>query len=152
MVPLNLFSTLLNESSEPFNWRSDVGRSYISAIEDCVRKLCDIDHIKFLVGDPIFDSAMEFAVKTHDSKTLYGNLNWFLSELECNPGMPLYTDRVLYNNRDVYIRYTFISTVRPTVISWVRNLNDRLWIEVHSAELPEGLELNVLRSGIIIKD
>ena len=152
MIPLNLFSILLDPTSEPFDWGSDLGKECISDIEKSIDELCEVDSIKSLRGDPIFDSIMEYAIKNYDAKTIYGNLNWFLSELEQNFNTPLYIDRVSDNNGDPYIRYTFMSTKMPYIVSWVRNFQGRLYISIHTPKLTEGVELNICRNGTIVKE
>lgn len=152
MIPLNLFSILLDPASEPFDWGSDLGKECISGIEKSIDGLCKVDSIKSLRGDPIFDSIMEYAIKNYDAKTIYGNLNWFLSELEQNFNTPLYIDRVSNNNGDPYIRYTFMSPKMPYIVSWVRNFQDRLYISIHTPKLTEGIELNICRNGTVVKE
>ena len=152
MIPLNLFSILLDPTSEPFDWGSDLGKECISGIEKSIDELCEVNSIKSLRGDPIFDSIMEYAIKNYDAKTIYGNLNWFLSELEQNFNTPLYIDRVSDNNGDPYIRYTFMSTKMPYIVSWVRNFQGRLYISIHTPKLTEGVELNICRNGTIVKE
>lgn len=152
MIPLNLFSILLNPASEPFDWSSDLGKECISGIEKSIDVLCEVDSIKSLRGDPIFDSIMEYAIKNYDAKTIYGNLNWFLSELEQNFNTPLYIDRVSDNNGDPYIRYTFMSPKMPYIVSWVRNFQGRLYISIHTPKLTEGVELNICRNGTVVKE
>lgn len=152
MIPLNLFSILLSPASEPFDWSSDLGKECISGIEKSIDGLCEVDSIKSLRGDPIFDSIMEYAIKNYDAKTIYGNLNWFLSELEQNFNTPLYIDRVSDNNGDPYIRYTFMSPKMPYIVSWVRNFQGRLYISIHTPKLTEGVELNICRNGTVVKE
>ena len=152
MIPLNLFSTMFDPTSKPIDWSSSVGKEYISAIEKFIDELSNADYIKSLRGDPIFDSIMEYASKNYDAKTFYGNLNWFLSELEQNFNTPLYIDRVSDNNGDPYIRYTFMSTKMPYIVSWVRNFQGRLYISIHTPKLTEGVELNICRNGTIVKE
>lgn len=152
MIPLNLFTVLFDPAAEPFDWNSDVGKEYISALEAFVDALSNADYIKSLRGDPIFDSMMEYATKNYDAKSLYGNLNWFLSDLEHNFDVPLYIDRISDTNGDPYIRYTFMSTKTSYIVSWVRNFHGRLYVSIHTPELPEGVELNICRNGTIIKE
>lgn len=152
MIPLNLFSTLFDPAAEPFDWSSDVGKEYISGIETFVDALSNSDYIKSLRGDPIFDSMMEYASKNYDAQSLYGNLNWFLSDLEHNFDVPLYMDRISDHNGDPYLRYTFMSPKTPYIISWVRNFHGRLYVSIHTPELVEGVELNICRNGTIIKE
>lgn len=152
MIPLNLFTVLFDPAAEPFDWSSDVGKEYISAIETFVDELSNADYIKSLCGNPIFDSMMEYASKNYDPKSLYGNLNWFLSDLEHNFDVPLYMDRISDHNGDPYIRYTFMSPKTPYIVSWVRNFHGRLYVSIHTPQLVEGVELNICRNGVIIKE
>lgn len=152
MVPLNLFSTLFNPSSESLEWDSDLGKECISAAEDFIDQLANADSIRFLRGDPIFDSMMEYASKNYDAKTLYGNLNWFLADLEQNLAIPLHIDRISDNKGDPYVRYTFMSIKMPYVISWVRNFHDRLYVSIHTPKFISGVEMNICRNGEIIKE
>ena len=152
MTPLNLFSTLFDPATEPFDWSSDVGKEYISAIEAFVDELSNADYIKSLCGNPIFDSMMEYASKNYDVKSLYGNFNWLLSDLEHNFDVPLYMDRISDSNKDPYIRYTFMSSKTPYIVSWVRNFHGRLYVSIHTPQLVKGVELNICRNGTIIKE
>lgn len=151
MIPLNLFSTMFDPTSKPIDWSSSVGKEYISAIEKFIDELSNADYIKSLRGDPIFDSIMEYASKNYDAKTFYGNLNWFLSDLEQNFKVPLYIDRVSDNNGDPYIRYTFMSPKTTYIVSWVRNFQGRLYIDIYTPQIVKGVEINICRNGIIVK-
>ena len=152
MIPLNLFTVLFDPAAEPFDWSSKVGKEYIAAIESFVDELVDAEQLTQLVGNPIFDAILEYANKHYDAKTYYGNLNWFLSDLEHNFGVPLHMDKAVDSMGDPYLRYTFMSPKTTYIVSWIRNFHGRLYVQVYTPELVEGVELNISRAGLILKE
>lgn len=152
MIPLNLFTVLFDPAAEPFDWSSNVGKEYISGIESFVDELVNAEQLTRLAGNPIFDAILEYANKHYDAKTYYGNLNWFLSDLEHNFDVPLYMDKAVDSMGDPYVRYTFMSTKTTYIVSWIRNFHGRLYIQVYTPELVGGVELNISRAGLILKE
>ena len=147
MFSIDFFVRLFSKGNT-FRWNV----SDIRSIEDFILKAISASNLNDLVSEPVFDAAVRYIDLSEPEASLYIKLNWFLAYLESSFNIPVFSDFIRDKDGIPYTRFTIISPMSNMVVSWVRNFNGVLYVQIYTPARPDGVEINIHRDGDIIHD
>nr|DAS92811.1 MAG TPA: hypothetical protein [Caudoviricetes sp.] len=124
----------------------------IRSIEDFVLKAISASNLNDLVSEPVFSAAVRYIDLSEPEASLYIKLNWFLAYMESSFNIPVLSDFIRDEEGIPYIRFTIMSAASGFVVSWVRNFNGILYLQIYTPARPDGVEINIHKNGDIIHD
>ena len=147
MFSIDFFVRLFSKGNL-FRWNV----SDIRSIEAFVLKAINASNLNDLVSEPVFDAAVRYIDLSEPEASLYIKLNWFLAYMESSFNIPVLSDFIKDKEGIPYTRFAIMSTASSFVVSWVRNFNNVLYLQIYSPARPDGVEINIHKNGDIIHD
>ena len=142
------FFVRLSSKSNTFRWNV----SDIRSIEAFVLKLTSDSNLNDLASEPVFNAAVRYIDLSEPEASLYIKLDWFLAYMESSFNIPVLSDFIRDEEGIPYTRFTIMSAASGFVVSWVRNFNDVLYVQIYTPTRPDGIEINIHKNGDIIHD
>ena len=147
MFSIDFFVRLFSKGNL-FRWNV----SDIRSIEAFVLKAINASNLNDLASEPVFDAAVRYIDLSEPEASLYIKLNWFLAYMESSFNIPVLSDFIKDKEGIPYTRFAIMSTASSFVVSWVRNFNNVLYLQIYSPARPDGVEINIHKNGDIIHD
>lgn len=147
MFSIDFFVDLFSKGNT-FRWNV----SDIRSIEDFILKAISASNLNDLVSEPVFSAAVRYIDLSEPEASLYIKLNWFLAYMESSFNIPVLSDFIRDEESIPYVRFTIMSAASGFVISWVRNFNGVLYLQIYTPARPDGVEINIYKNGDIIHD
>lgn len=147
MFSIDFFVRLFSKGNT-FRWNV----SDIRSIEALVLKAISASNLNDLASEPVFNAAVRYIDLSEPKASLYIKLNWFLAYLESSFNIPVLSDFIRDEDGIPYTRFTIMSPMSNMVVSWVRNFNDVLYLQIYTPARPDGVEINIHKNGDIIHD
>ena len=147
MFSIDFFVRLFSKGNT-FRWNV----SDIRSIEAFVLKAINASNLNDLASEPVFDAAVRYIDLSEPEASLYIKLNWFLAYMESSFNIPVLSDFIKDKEGIPYTRFAIMSTASSFVVSWVRNFNNVLYLQIYSPARPDGVEINIHKNGDIIHD
>lgn len=147
MFSIDFFVRLFSKGNL-FRWNV----SDIRSIEDFILKVVSVSNLNDLVSEPVFIAAVRYIDLSETEASLYIKLNWFLAYLESSFNIPVLSDFIRDEEGIPYTRFTIMSAASGFVVSWVRNFNGVLYLQIYTPARPDGVEINIYKNGDIIHD
>ena len=126
--------------------------SDIRSIETFILKAISISNLNDLTSEPVFIAAVRYIDLSEPEASLYIKLNWFLAYMESSFNIPVLSDFIRDEEGIPYVRFTIMSAASGFVVSWVRNFNGVLYLQIYTPARPDGIEVNIHKNGDIIHD
>ena len=147
---VGLFSkwNTFREELSTFRWNV----SDIRSIEAFILKAISAYNLNDLVSEPVFNAAVRYIDLSEPEASLYIKLNWFLAYMESSFNIPVLSDFIRDEDGIPYVRFTIMSAASGFVVSWVRNFNGVLYLQIYTPARPDGVEINIHKNGDIIHD
>lgn len=147
MFSIDFFVRLFSKGNT-FRWNV----SDIRSIEAFILKAISASNLNDLVSEPVFSAAVRYIDLSEPEASLYIKLNWFLAYMESSFNIPVLSDFIRDEEGIPYTRFTIISAASGFVVSWIRNFNGVLYLQIYSPARPDGVEVNIHKNGDIIHD
>lgn len=147
MFSIDFFVRLFSKGNT-FRWNV----SDIRSIEAFVLKAINTSNLNDLVSEPVFNAAVRYIDLSEPEASLYIKLNWFLAYMESSFNIPVLSDFIRDEDGIPYTRFTIMSAMSNMVVSWVRNFNSVLYLQIYTPARPDGVEINIHKNGDIIHD
>ena len=147
MFSIDFFVRLFSKGNT-FRWNV----SDIRSIEAFILKLNSVSNLNDLVSEPVFNAAVRYIDLSEPEASLYIKLNWFLAYIESSFNIPVLSDFIRDKDGIPYTRFTIMSAISNMVVSWVRNFNGVLYLQIYTPARPDGVEINIHKNGGIIHD
>lgn len=126
--------------------------SDIRSIEAFIIKAISVSNLNDLASEPVFNAAVRYIDLSEPEASLYIKLNWFLTYMESSFNIPVLSDFIRDEEGIPYTRFTIMSAYSGFVVSWVRNFNGVLYLQIYTPARPDGIEVNIHKNGDIIHD
>lgn len=147
MFSIDFFVRLFSKGNT-FRWNV----SDIRSIETFILKAISISNLNDLTSEPVFIAAVRYIDLSEPEASLYIKLNWFLAYMESSFNIPVLSDFIRDEEGIPYVRFTIMSAASGFVVSWVRNFNGVLYLQIYTPARPDGIEVNIHKNGDIIHD
>lgn len=147
MFSIDFFVRLFSKGNT-FRWNV----SDIRSIKAFILKLTSVSNLNDLVSEPVFNAAVRYIDLSEPEASLYIKLNWFLAYMESSFNIPILSDFIRDEEGIPYTRFTIMSAMSNMVVSWVRNFNGVLYLQIYTPARPDGVEINIHKNGDIIHD
>lgn len=147
MFSIDFFVRLFSKGNT-FKWNV----SDIRSIEAFILKAISASNLNDLVSEPVFSAAVRYIDLSEPEASLYIKLNWFLTYMESSFNIPVLSDFIRDEEGIPYTRFTIMSAASGFVVSWVRNFNGVLYLQIYTPARPDGVEINIHKNGDIIHD
>lgn len=147
MFSIDFFVRLFSKGNT-FRWNV----SDIRSIEDFILKAISASNLNDLISEPVFNAAVRYIDLSEPETSLYIKLNWFLAYMESSFNIPVLSDFIRDEEGIPYVRFTIMSAYSGFVVSWVRNFNGVLYLQIYTPARPDGVEVNIYKNGDIIHD
>lgn len=147
MFSIDFFVRLFSKGNT-FRWNV----SDIRSIEVFILRVLSVPNLNDLTSEPVFNAAVRYINLSEPEASLYIKLNWFLAYMESSFNIPVLSDFIRDEEGIPYVRFTIMSPASSFVVSWVRNFNDVLYLQIYSPARPDGVEINIHKNGNIIHD
>lgn len=147
MFSIDFFVRLFSKGNT-FRWNV----SDIRSIEAFILKAVSASNLNDLVSEPVFNATVRYIDLSEPEASLYIKLNLFLTYMESSFNIPVLSDFIRDEEGIPYTRFTIISPASGFVVSWVRNFNGVLYLQIYTPVWPDGVEINIHKNGDIIHD
>lgn len=147
MFSIDFFVRLFSKGNL-FRWNV----SDIRSIEAFIIKVLSVSNLNDLASEPVFNAAVRYIDLSEPKASLYIKLNWFLAYMESSFNIPVLSDFIRDKEGIPYTRFTIMSAASGFVVSWVRNFNGVLYLQIYIPARPDGVEINIYKNGDIIHD